>query len=124
LDAFADEGEKKLEELAKLLEKEHPSVAASLREGLSEMFTIKKIDVISLPSCSCEFDSHRPLFLFLLHNMLIRQTITTFPHFMIGNKKHLFLPSWRQMGIHETSIKMAHFWKIRKNVIVPKPGKS
>jgi putative transposase len=36
----ADKGRAKLEKLAQWLDKEHPSAAASLREGLSEMFTI------------------------------------------------------------------------------------
>jgi transposase-like protein len=48
----ADEGEKKLEELAKSLEKEHPSAAASLREGLSEMFTINRMGLsLTLRRC-------------------------------------------------------------------------
>jgi len=36
----ADDGIKKLNDLAKWLERDHPSAAASLREGLDEMFTI------------------------------------------------------------------------------------
>lgn len=39
----ADEGEKKLESLARWLERDHPSAAASLREGLSDMFTINRL---------------------------------------------------------------------------------
>jgi len=39
----ASEGEKKLDQLARWLEREHPSAAASLREGLSEMFTINRL---------------------------------------------------------------------------------
>ena len=38
-----DEREAKLEHLARWLEREHPSAAASLREGLSEMFTINRL---------------------------------------------------------------------------------
>jgi len=41
------DGKKKLEKLASWLEQEHPSAAASLREGLSEMFTINRL---GLPS--------------------------------------------------------------------------
>jgi len=39
----ADKGWAKLEQLAQWLEKEHPSAAASLREGLEEMFTINRL---------------------------------------------------------------------------------
>ena len=39
----ASDGERKLEQLARWLEREHPSAAASLREGLSEMFTINRL---------------------------------------------------------------------------------
>ncbi|MCJ7627902.1 MAG: IS256 family transposase [Longimicrobiales bacterium] len=39
----AKEGEAKLEHLARWLEREHPSAAASLREGLREMFTINRL---------------------------------------------------------------------------------
>lgn len=39
----ADKGLAKLEQLAQWLEKDHPSAAASLREGLEEMFTINRL---------------------------------------------------------------------------------
>ena len=39
----ADPGQKKLEQLAQWLDREHPSAAQSLREGLSEMFTINRL---------------------------------------------------------------------------------
>ncbi len=39
----AGEGQKKLEQLASWLEREHPSAASSLREGLAEMFTINRL---------------------------------------------------------------------------------
>ena len=39
----AAEGMKRLEQLALWLEREHPSAAASLREGLSEMFTVNRL---------------------------------------------------------------------------------
>jgi transposase-like protein len=42
-----DEGVKKLDQLASWLEREHPSAAASLREGLDELFTINRL---GLPS--------------------------------------------------------------------------
>ena len=41
----AKEGVQKLEQLARWLEREHPSAAASLREGLAEMFTINRMDL-------------------------------------------------------------------------------
>ncbi|MEN8183692.1 MAG: transposase [Myxococcota bacterium] len=37
------EGQMKLEQLSRWLERDHPSAAASLREGLSEMFTINRL---------------------------------------------------------------------------------
>jgi transposase-like protein len=43
----ADEGRKKIEQYASWLERDWPSAAASLREGLSEMFTINRL---GLPS--------------------------------------------------------------------------
>lgn len=39
----AEEGQARLEKEAKALEKEHPSAAASLREGLAEMFTVNRL---------------------------------------------------------------------------------
>ena len=41
----AKQGEQKLEQLARWLEREYPSAAASLREGLSEMFTINRLSL-------------------------------------------------------------------------------
>lgn len=39
----SSDGEQKLESLARWLERDHPSAAASLREGMSEMFTINRL---------------------------------------------------------------------------------
>lgn len=39
----ADEGKKRLEQLARFLEHDHPSAARSLREGMAEMFTIQRL---------------------------------------------------------------------------------
>jgi len=39
----ADAGEQKLEQFARWLERDHPTAARSLREGLSEMFTINRL---------------------------------------------------------------------------------
>ena len=41
----ADEGIKKLNDLAKWLERDHPSAAGSLREGINEMFTINRMNL-------------------------------------------------------------------------------
>ncbi len=41
------QGKAKLEKLAQWLQKEHPSAAASLREGLIEMFTINTLELPS-----------------------------------------------------------------------------
>jgi transposase-like protein len=41
----ADEGIKQVEQLAKWYERKHPSAAASLREGLEEMFTLNRLDL-------------------------------------------------------------------------------
>ena len=39
----ASQGEARLEKEAQALEKDHPSAAASLREGLAEMFTVSRL---------------------------------------------------------------------------------
>jgi putative transposase len=44
----AEEGEKRLEQLARFLEREHESAARSLREGLQEMFTLQRLQI---PEC-------------------------------------------------------------------------
>ena len=41
----ADEGVKRLEQLARFLEAEHESAARSLREGINEMFTIQRLNL-------------------------------------------------------------------------------
>lgn len=40
-----DEGEKRLEQLARFLEQDHESAARSLREGMKEMFTLQRLKV-------------------------------------------------------------------------------
>ena len=48
----AEEGEKRLEQLARLLERDHESAARSLREGLAEMFTLQRLQIpVSLHKC-------------------------------------------------------------------------
>jgi len=50
----AAEGEARLEKEAQALEREHPSAAASLREGLSEMFTVSRMNLLpTLVRCLC-----------------------------------------------------------------------
>ena len=50
----ADQGMARLEKLAKMLEKEHPSAAASLREGLAETFTVNRLGLPgTLRRCLC-----------------------------------------------------------------------
>jgi putative transposase len=41
----AEEGEKRLEQLARFLEREYESAARSLREGLKEMFTLRRLRI-------------------------------------------------------------------------------
>jgi transposase-like protein len=48
----AEKGKARLERLARWLEQEYPSAAASIREGLDEMFTINELDLpASLRRC-------------------------------------------------------------------------
>ncbi len=50
----ADEGMARLEELAKMLERLHPSAAGSLREGLAETFTVNRLGLPgALRRCLC-----------------------------------------------------------------------
>ena len=41
----AEEGEKRLEQLARFLEHDYESAAGSLREGMAEMFTLQKLQI-------------------------------------------------------------------------------
>ncbi|MFM2124847.1 MAG: hypothetical protein RL328_1298 [Acidobacteriota bacterium] len=41
--ATPEEGEKRLEQLARFLERDHESAARSLREGMAEMFTLQRL---------------------------------------------------------------------------------
>jgi len=48
----AAEGEKRLEQLARFLERDHESAARSLREGMAEMFTLQRMQIpVSLHKC-------------------------------------------------------------------------
>jgi putative transposase len=41
----AEEGEKRIEQLARFLERDHESAARSLREGMKEMFTLQRLQI-------------------------------------------------------------------------------
>ena len=73
----ADQGMSKLEKLAQWLEKEYPSAAASLREGLSEMFTVNRL---GLPK--------------VLHRCLCTTNIIESPHSGLRQKTHR-VTRWR-----------------------------
>ncbi|HEY6271385.1 MAG TPA: transposase, partial [Terriglobales bacterium] len=48
----AEEGEKRLEEVARFLEHSYESAARSLREGMAEMFTLQRLQIpASLHKC-------------------------------------------------------------------------
>ena len=48
----AEEGEKRLEQVARFLERDHESAARSLREGMAEMFTLQRLQIpVSLHKC-------------------------------------------------------------------------
>lgn len=48
----AEEGEKRMEQIARLLEHDHESAARSLREGMKEMFTLQRLQIpTSLHKC-------------------------------------------------------------------------
>jgi putative transposase len=48
----AEEGEKRMEQIARLLEHDQESAARSLREGMQEMFTLQRLQIpISLHKC-------------------------------------------------------------------------
>jgi len=73
----AGQGMSKLEKLAQWLEKEYPSAAASLREGLSEMFTVNRL---GLPK--------------VLHRCLCTTNIIESPHSGLRQKTHR-VTRWR-----------------------------
>jgi putative transposase len=48
----AEEGEKRIEQLARFLERDHESAARSLREGMKEMFTLQRLQLpVALHKC-------------------------------------------------------------------------
>lgn len=79
--ASADEGEKRLEQLARFLEHDHQSAAQSLREGIKEMFTLQRIDVP--PS---------------LHKCLATTNIIESPHSGVERRTHN-VKRWRDQDM-------------------------
>jgi hypothetical protein len=56
-----EEGEKRLEQLARFLERDHPTAATSLREGMAEMFTLQRLKLFpSLYKCLATTNVTRP----------------------------------------------------------------
>ena len=47
----AEEGEKRLEQLARFLERDHESAARSLQESMKEMFTLQRLKTPALHKC-------------------------------------------------------------------------
>lgn len=67
----AEEGEKRLEQLARFLERDHESAARSLREGMAEMFTLQRL---KLPES--------------LHKCLATTNIIESPHSGVRRRTH------------------------------------
>jgi transposase-like protein len=67
----AEEGEKRLEQMARFLERDHESAARSLREGMKEMFTLQRLD---LPQT--------------LHKCLATTNIIESPHSGVEQRTH------------------------------------
>ena len=79
----AEEGEKRLEQMARFLERDHESAARSLREGLKDMFMLQRLDV----SMS-------------LHKCLATTNIIESPHSGVENRTHK-VTLWRSQEMVE-----------------------
>ena len=79
----AEEGEKRLEQVARFLERDHESAARSLREGLKEMFTLQRLDI---PQS--------------LHKCLATTNIIESPHSGVENRTHK-VTRWRSQEMVE-----------------------
>lgn len=96
----AEEGEKRLEQMAHFLEHDHESAARSLREGLKDMFTLQRLD---LPQS--------------LHKCLATTNIIESPHSGVENRTHK-VTRWRNQEMVERWVASAwllterHFRKI------------
>jgi len=96
----AEEGEKRLEQMARFLERDHASAAHSLREGMKDMFTLQRLDV--------------PL---SLHKCLATTNIIESPHSGVENRTHK-VTRWRSQEMVERWVASAwllterHFRKV------------
>jgi putative transposase len=96
----AEEGEKRLEQMARFLERDHASAAHSLREGMRDMFTLQRLDV--------------PL---SLHKCLATTNIIESPHSGVENRTHK-VTRWRSQEMVERWVASAwllterHFRKV------------
>jgi len=79
----AEEGEKRLEQLARFLEQDHESAARSLREGMKEMFTLQRLQIP--PS---------------LHKCLATTNLIESPHSGVRRRTHN-VSRWRDAGMVE-----------------------
>jgi putative transposase len=79
----AEEGEKRWEQMARFLERDHESAARSLREGMKDMFTLQRLDV--------------PL---SLHKCLATTNIIESPHSGVENRTHK-VTRWRSQEMVE-----------------------
>jgi putative transposase len=79
----AEEGEKRLEQMARFLERDHETAARSLREGIKEMFTLQRLDV---PQS--------------LHKCLATTNIIESPHSGVEQRTHK-VTRWRSQDMVE-----------------------
>src|SRR6266480_7089206 len=79
----AEEGEKRLEQVARLLEHDHESAARSLREGLKEMFTLQRLQIPAT-----------------LHKCLATTNIIESPHSGVRRRTHN-VSRWRDSAMVE-----------------------
>jgi putative transposase len=79
----ADEGEKRLEQMARFLERDHETAARSLREGMKEMFTLQRLDI---PQS--------------LHKCLATTNIIESPHSGVEQRTHK-VTRWRSQDMVE-----------------------
>ncbi len=79
----AEEGEKRLEQMARFLERDHEAAARSLREGMKEMFTLQRLDI---PQS--------------LHKCLATTNIIESPHSGVEQRTHK-VTRWRSQDMVE-----------------------
>lgn len=96
----AEEGEKRLEQMARFLERDHESASRSLREGMKEMFTLQRLDIPQT-----------------LHKCLATTNIIESPHSGVEQRTHK-VTRWRNQDMVERWVASAwlltekHFRKI------------